>query len=432
MERVIYDNLIKWKENKYRKPLILNGARQVGKTWILKHFGKNEYSSMAYINCDNNPLLKDLFYNFDVERLIRSFSAITNIQIEKEKTLIILDEIQECPLGLTALKYFCENAPEYHIAVAGSLLGVHVHHGTGFPVGKVDQLNMYPMSFREFLMAMDQNVLLENLQSHQWKELSYLRDLLIDLLRQYYYVGGMPEVVNHYVQEQNLEEVRQLQNQILEGYKDDFSKHIPKTALPKVNLVWNSIPAQLTKENKKFIFGLLKKGGRAKEFEDAIRWLEEAGLIYKVNRVSKLNMPLKFYEEFGSFKLYVLDLGLLGALTEAPAKQVLIGNNIFTEYKGAFAEQYVAQQLIAQGIKPYYYTNKNSTNEIDFVIQTEKIHLIEVKAEENLKSKSLKSVLEDHEELEGWRFSMSPYRELAKITDIPLYLVEDWLSAWKF
>lgn len=428
MRRVIYDDLIQWKENKYRKPLILNGARQVGKTWILKHFGKNEYSSVAYINCDNNPLLKDLFYNFDIERLIRSFSAITNIRIEKEKTLIILDEIQEYPLGLTALKYFYENAPEYHIAVAGSLLGVHVHHGTGFPVGKVDQLNMYPMSFHEFLMAMDQNVLLENLQSHQWKELSSLRDVLIDLLRQYYYVGGMPEVVNHYVQEQDLEEVRHLQNQILEGYKNDFSKHIPSTILPKVNLVWNSIPAQLAKENKKFIFGLLKKGGRAKEFEDAIRWLEDAGLIYKVNRVSKLSMPLKFYEEFGSFKLYVLDLGLLGALTEAPADQVLIGNNIFAEYKGAFTEQYVAQQLVAQGIKPYYYTNKNSTNEIDFVIQTEKIHLIEVKAEENLKSKSLKSVLEEHEELEGWRFSMSPYRELTKITNVPLYLIEDWLS----
>lgn len=428
MRRVIYDDLIQWKENKYRKPLILNGARQVGKTWILKHFGKNEYSSVAYINCDNNPLLKDLFYNFDIERLIRSFSAITNIRIEKEKTLIILDEIQECPLGLTALKYFYENAPEYHIAVAGSLLGVHVHHGTGFPVGKVDQLNMYPMSFHEFLMAMDQNVLLENLQSHQWKELSSLRDVLIDLLRQYYYVGGMPEVVNHYVQEQDLEEVRHLQNQILEGYKNDFSKHIPSTILPKVNLVWNSIPAQLAKENKKFIFGLLKKGGRAKEFEDAIRWLEDAGLIYKVNRVSKLSMPLKFYEEFGSFKLYVLDLGLLGALTEAPADQVLIGNNIFAEYKGAFTEQYVAQQLVAQGIKPYYYTNKNSTNEIDFVIQTEKIHLIEVKAEENLKSKSLKSVLEEYEELEGWRFSMSPYRELTRITNVPLYLIEDWLS----
>lgn len=428
MRRVIYDDLIQWKENKYRKPLILNGARQVGKTWILKHFGKNEYSSVAYINCDNNPLLKDLFYNFDIERLIRSFSAITNIRIEKEKTLIILDEIQEYPLGLTALKYFYENAPEYHIAVAGSLLGVHVHHGTGFPVGKVDQLNMYPMSFHEFLMAMDQNVLLENLQSHQWKELSSLRDVLIDLLRQYYYVGGMPEVVNHYVQEQDLEEVRHLQNQILEGYKNDFSKHIPSTILPKVNLVWNSIPAQLAKENKKFIFGLLKKGGRAKEFEDAIRWLEDAGLIYKVNRVSKLSMPLKFYEEFGSFKLYVLDLGLLGALTEAPADQVLIGNNIFAEYKGAFTEQYVAQQLVAQGIKPYYYTNKNSTNEIDFVIQTEKIHLIEVKAEENLKSKSLKSVLEEHEELEGWRFSMSSYRELTRITNVPLYLIEDWLS----
>lgn len=427
MRRVIYDDLIQWKENKYRKPLILNGARQVGKTWILKHFGKNEYSSVAYINCDNNPLLKDLFYNFDIERLIRSFSAITNIRIEKEKTLIILDEIQECPLGLTALKYFYENAPEYHIAVAGSLLGVHVHHGTGFPVGKVDQLNMYPMSFHEFLMAMDQNVLLENLQSHQWKELSSLRDVLIDLLRQYYYVGGMPEVVNHYVQEQDLEEVRHLQNQILEGYKNDFSKHIPSTILPKVNLVWNSIPAQLAKENKKFIFGLLKKGGRAKEFEDAIRWLEDAGLIYKVNRVSKLSIPLKFYEEFGSFKLYVLDLGLLGALTEAPADQVLIGNNIFAEYKGAFTEQYVAQQLVAQGIKPYYYTNKNSTNEIDFVIQTEKIHLIEIKAEENLKSKSLKSVLEEHEELEGWRFSMSPYRELTRIMNVPLYLMEDWL-----
>lgn len=429
MYRKIYEELVAWKQKKYRKPLVLNGARQVGKTWILKEFGNKEYESIAYINCDNNPLLKDIFYDFDMERLIRSFSAITNVRIEKEKTLIILDEIQECPLGLTSLKYFCENAPKYPIVVAGSLLGIHVHQGTGFPVGKVDQIHMYPMSFEEFLLAMDQTILCETIQRRQWEELSSMADLLIDLLRQYYYVGGMPEVVSRYIEEHDIEQVRLLQYQILDGYKNDFSKHVPKNLLPKVDLVWNSIPAQLARENKKFIFGILKSGGRAKEFEDAIQWLIDAGLVYKVNRVSKLCEPLHFYEDFNSFKLFILDLGLLGALTQTPAKEVLIGSHVFEEYKGAFTEQYVAQQLVFRRIKPYYYTNKNSTNEIDFVIQMDQIHLIEVKAEENLKSKSLQTVLNEHQNMDGWRFSMSKYRERNRIINIPLYLIQEWLKA---
>ena len=395
MYRYIYNDLVEWKNSSYRKPLILNGARQTGKTWILNEFGKKEYKNVVYINCDNNNEMKEMFYDFDVNRLILSFSALTNTRIEKENTLIILDEIQECPLGLTALKYFQEEASEYHIVVAGSLLGITLHQSTGFPVGKVDQLT------------------------------------LKNYLRQYYYVGGMPEVVKYYAQTKEIFHVREIQNRILLNYRQDFSKHIPGSLLTKVNLVWDSVPAQLAKENKKFIYGMLKKGGRAKEFEDAIQWLVDAGLVFRVNRINKVCMPLKFYEEFNAFKLYLLDLGLLGAMVDAPAKNILIGDNVFKEYKGAFTEQYVAQQIVACNVTPKYYNNENSTNEIDFVVQLGNVYPIEVKAEENLKSKSMNTLLNENEDMEGWKFSMSSYRTFKQIINIPLYDVDEWILMYK-
>ena len=355
MKRTIYDSLLEWKNKKNRKPLILYGARQTGKTWILKEFGKNEYQNVAYINCDNNPILSGSFFDFDTERLIRTFSAVTNEVIRKEETLIILDEIQEIPLALTSLKYFQENAPEYHIVVAGSLLGISVHAGTGFPVGKVDEMTLYPMSFTEFLMANGKDMLISYIKSHDWMRDSGLNSLFQEQLRQYYYTGGMPEVVQYYVETQNLIETRNIQKRILRDYEQDFSKHIPASQLAKVRMVYHSIPAQIAKENKKFIFSALKKGARAKEFEDAIQWLVNAGLVYKVNRVKKIDYPLKHYEDFDGFKLFVSDLGLLGAMNDTPASQVLIGDSIFAEYKGSFTEQYICQEIMSAGCTPYYY-----------------------------------------------------------------------------
>ena len=429
MKRTIYDSFLEWKNKKNRKPLILYGARQTGKTWILKEFGKNEYQNVAYINCDNNPILSGSFFDFDTERLIRTFSAVTNEVIRKEETLIILDEIQEIPLVLTSLKYFQENAPEYHIVVAGSLLGISVHAGTGFPVGKVDEMTLYPMSFTEFLMANGKDMLISYIKSHDWMQDSGLNSLFQEQLRQYYYTGGMPEVVQYYVETQNLIETRNIQKRILRDYEQDFSKHIPASQLAKVRMVYHSIPAQIAKENKKFIFSALKKGARAKEFEDAIQWLVNAGLVYKVNRVKKIDDPLKHYEDFDGFKLFVSDLGLLGAMNDTPASQVLIGDSIFTEYKGSFTEQYICQEIMSAGCTPYYYSNDNSTMKIDFVIQKERIYPIEVKAEENLKSKSLRTVLDSNTNLFGWRFSMSGYREQDRMVNVPLYYAQEWMKS---
>lgn len=431
MYRTLYKDLLEWKDSNDRKPLVLFGARQTGKTWLLKEFGTNEYSNVAYINCDNNPVMGNAFIDYDTERLIRVFSAVSNERIEKDKTLIVLDEVQEIPAALTSLKYFCEQEPEYHIAVAGSLLGLSVHSGSGYPVGKTDELIIYPMSFKEFMMAGGYDVLLNNLETHEWDEMNTYKDKFIEFLRQYYFTGGMPEVVEYYFRTKDIHGTRNIQNRILNDYDQDFSKHIPAATLAKVRLVYNSIPSQLAKENKKFIYGAIKKGGRAKEFEDAIQWLVNAGLIYRVARIKKIEMPVKFYEEYESFKLFLSDLGLLGAMSNVPASQILVGDNVFSEYKGAFTEQYVAQQIKTEGIVPYYYTNANSTMEIDFVIQKEEVHPIEVKAEENLRSKSLKTVIENNPELTGWRFSMSGYRNQDWLINIPLPLIQEWIKAAK-
>lgn len=429
MERSIYSSLKKWKDSPTRKPLILQGARQVGKTYILKEFGAREYSEVVYINCDDNNDMQNMFVDYDVDRIIRSLSAISGISIKPSTTLLILDEIQEVGRGLASLKYFCEKAPEYHVAVAGSLLGITLHEGTSFPVGKVDMLYMYPMDFEEFLLAMGKEQLVELLRNNSWAALTPLRGMLTELLRQYYFVGGMPEAVKAYVERGDIWEVRSIHSKIIDAYRNDMSKHVPKQQVQRINMVWNSIPSQLARDNKKFIYGALRKGARANDFEIAIQWLVDSGLVHKVHRISKPVVPLKFYEDMASFKLFLLDCGLLGALSETPPEQILIGDNVFEEYKGAFTENYVLQQLKSlPRTFIYYYSNDNSTLEIDFVVQHE-AHVIpiEVKAEENLRAKSLRQFVTDNSGLHGVRFSMSDYREQDWLTNVPL-----WAVRWAF
>lgn len=429
MERSIYSSLKKWKDSPTRKPLILQGARQVGKTYILKEFGAREYSEVVYINCDDNNDMQNMFVDYDVDRIIRSLSAISGVSIKPSTTLLILDEIQEVERGLASLKYFCEKAPEYHVAVAGSLLGITLHEGTSFPVGKVDMLYMYPMDFEEFLLAMGKEQLVELLRSNSWAALTPLRGMLTELLRQYYFVGGMPEAVKTYVERGDIWEVRSIHSKIIDAYRNDMSKHVPKQQVQRINMVWNSIPSQLARDNKKFIYGALRKGARANDFEIAIQWLVDSGLVHKVHRISKPVVPLKFYEDMASFKLFLLDCGLLGALSETPPEQILIGDNVFEEYKGAFTENYVLQQLKSlPRTFVYYYSNDNSTLEIDFVVQHE-AHVIpiEVKAEENLRAKSLRQFVTDNLGLHGVRFSMSDYREQDWLTNVPL-----WAVRWAF
>ena len=429
MERSIYSNLKKWKESLTRKPLILQGARQVGKTYILKEFGAREYSEVVYINCDDNNDMQNMFVDYDVDRIIRSLSAISGVSIKPSTTLLIIDEIQEVERGLASLKYFCEKAPEYHVAVAGSLLGITLHEGTSFPVGKVDMLYMYPMDFEEFLLAMGKEQLVELLRSNSWAALTPLRGMLTELLRQYYFVGGMPEAVKAYVERGDIWEVRSIHSKIIYAYRNDMSKHAPKQQVQRINMVWNSIPSQLARDNKKFIYGALRKGARANDFEIAIQWLVDSGLVHKVHRISKPVVPLKFYEDMSSFKLFLLDCGLLGALSETPPEQILIGDNVFEEYKGAFTENYVLQQLKSlPRTFVYYYSNDNSTLEIDFVVQHD-THIIpiEVKAEENLRAKSLRQFVTDNPGLHGVRFSMSDYREQDWLTNVPL-----WAVKWAF
>lgn len=423
MKRNILTDLIKWKESYSRKPLILNGARQVGKTYILQEFGRLCYNNVAYFNCDRNKTLNNIFeQDYDTSRIVRSLSALTGFHIEQGKTLIIFDEIQENPIILNSMKYFCENAPEYHIAVAGSLLGISLHDNVSFPVGKVDMLKMYPMTFDEFLLAIGKDKYVELLRSGDKEIIDTLSIQLIDCLRQYYYVGGMPAVVQEYATSGNLQTVRTIQKQILFDYRRDFSKHAPNLEVPRINVVWDSIPAQLAKENRKFIYGIIKKGARASEFEKAIQWLIDAGLVYRVNRATAPIMPLKFYEDLSAFKLFILDVGLMGAMTDTPAEAIIIGDNIFREYKGAFTELFVYTQLVQFNIPIYYHSSNDSRVEIDFLAQIgTKIIPIEVKAEVNVKSKSLRTYIDKHTKLKGLRLSMQPYSDQGWMENIPLY-----------
>ena len=426
MRRKIYTSLLKWKLSPDRKPLVLEGARQVGKTYILNEFGKAEYDNLIYINCDNNAFMKTLFeQDFDMERILRAISAYSFQSIVPGKTIIFIDEIQESPKALNALKYFYEEAREQHVVVAGSLLGITNREGESYPVGKVDILKLYPMSFEEFLWAKGADNVCDLINEQKWEVIYPLDTMLQDLLRQYFYVGGMPEAVYSFITDNDVPEVRKIQKSILKTYERDFAKHAGDET-QRIRVVWNSIPSQLAKENKKFIYGAVKKGARAKDFEKAIQWLVDAGLVNKLTRCLNPTMPLSFYEDADSFKLYLLDVGLLGALSDAPARLMLVDNSVFVEFKGAFAENYVLQQLLSVADMPIYYCSKdNSSQEIDFLVQTdERVIPIEVKAEVNVKSKSLHGfVTSDHAEkhLKGLRFSMLPYIDQGWMENVPLY-----------
>jgi uncharacterized protein len=426
MERLVLQKLIEWKNKTDRKPLILNGMRQVGKTWLLNEFAKRYYKKEAYVVCRKNDLARQIFtQDFNVDRILRGLRALTRVDITPGDTLIVLDEVQDIPEAIESLKYFCEEAPEYHIAVAGSMLGISLHENVSYPVGKVNEINIYPMNFDEFLMAKGELEAYKLLRSRDFTTINMLHDKYIDLLRQYYYVGGMPEVVAKYVDTNALKEVRRIQLEILHGYELDFSKHAPKDQVQRIHLVWESIPSQLFKASKKFIYGALRNGARANDFEIAIQWLISAGLIYKVPRCKKLALPLNVYEDFSAFKLYAADLGLLGAMVNTDPAQVLVKNDIFSEYKGGMTEQYVLQQMKSRGVAPiYYYKSDNSRLELDFVIQRDASLLpIEVKAESNVRANSLSLLLKSTPELYAERYSMLPYRIQGQLTCIPLYAV---------
>lgn len=426
MKRLALQQLIDWKNKSDRKPLILNGARQVGKTWLLHEFARLEYKKEAYVICRKNELARQLFsQDFNVERILRGLRAITSVDITPADTLIILDEVQDIPEALEALKYFKEEAPEYHIAVAGSLLGISLHSDVSFPVGKINVINMYPLNFEEFLMAKGEEEACKLLATRDFATINLLHEKFTDLLREYYYVGGMPEAVLKYVETGALQEVRNIQLEILQGYDLDFSKHAPRKQVPRIRMVWNSIPSQLFKENKKYIYGALRKGARANDFELAIQWLNNSGLIYKVPRCTKPELPLPVYEDLSAFKLYMLDIGLMGAMVNAAPAQVLLKNDIFKEYKGGMTEQYVLQQMKSKGIAPIYYHNTNDSRlELDFIIQRGgEMIPIEVKAEGNVRANSLTALLTRNPQLHALRYSMLPYKQQGNLTNIPLYAV---------
>lgn len=429
MKREIYARLVEWKSRRNHKSLVVDGARQVGKTHIIKEFGKEEYANCAYVNLDKDNVAKSIFEpDHDVERIIRTLSAHTDEDIKPERTLIIIDEIQESAAALGCLKYFKEDAPEYDVVVAGSLLGVSIHQNHSFPVGMVEILPMFPMSFHEFLTATGNEQLVKLLLDCDWNIINTLSEKYIDLLRQYYYVGGMPEAVKAYVEGEGLQAVRRIQKEILAGYRKDFSKHAPKKEVPRIEMVWDSLPSHLAKENKKFIYGAVRKGSRAKDFEVAITWLKDAGLIYKIHRVSKVEMPLKFYEDFDVFKIFPLDVGLFGAMTDVPASQMLVGDNCFTEFKGAFAECYVNEQLARMQVPTYYFSANDTEVEIDFAVQTEnRVIPIEVKSEDSVRSKSMRTYIQQHPSLKGLRFSMKNYVDQDWMENVGLYAVEGFI-----
>lgn len=425
MKRNAIKELYEWKEYNDRKPLVILGARQVGKTWLMKEFGKEAYKKCAYVNFEDNDDLRGLFeHDFDIQRIIANLQWATDVTID-EDTLIILDEIQEAPRGITALKYFQEKAPQYHVIAAGSLLGIAMHKNDSFPVGKVDFMHLYPLSFYEFLNAIGEKKMVDLLQAKDWTMLTMVRAKFEERLRQYYFVGGMPAAVLAFVNDGDLNKVRTIQKSIIEAYERDFSKHAPAIEVPRIRMVWHSIPSQLSKENRKFIYGMIKEGARAKDFELAIEWLKDAGLIYKVNRCKKAQLPLAAYEDFSAFKMFLSDIGLMGAMSNIPVQSLLNGNMLFSDFKGALTEQFVLQQMKTnQSLSIYYWSADNSRGEIDFLVQQEeKVIPIEVKAEENLQAKSLRMFVERNPGLKGCRFSMSPYREQDWLVNYPLYSV---------
>lgn len=428
MYRIAIEKLYKWKSSAHRKPLIIEGARQVGKTWLMKEFGKKAYEDTVYINFDSNSRMSELFASdLDTDRLIMGLEIYAGRKINPDSTLLIFDEIQEVPRALASLKYFYENAPQYHIICAGSLLGIALHEGTSFPVGKVDFLKLYPLSFSEFLMAVGKDSFAELLKKRDYQMITIFKETYIDALKHYYFIGGMPEAVQNFAENKDFNEVRAIQKRILAAYEQDFSKHAPNEIVPKIRMLWNSIPSQLAKENKKFIYGLVREGGRAREYETAIMWLCDCGLVYKVNRISNAGIPLKAYEDLKAFKLFAVDVGLLGCMTGLRQRTILNGDDLFVEFKGALTEQYVSQQLkTLEDLGIYYYTNDRGTCEIDFVVETnEKIVPLEVKAETNLKAKSLKIYRERFNPELSVRTSMADYKKENWLLNLPLYAIEN-------
>ena len=431
MYRIAIEKLYRWKESRRRKPLIIQGARQVGKTWLMKEFGRSAYRDMIYINFDSNSRMAELFASdLNTDRLIMGIELYAGKKIDPDSTLLIFDEVQEVPRALSSLKYFYENAPQYHIICAGSLLGIALHEGTSFPVGKVDFLELYPLSFREFLMAVTGIQFAKLLDSQDYKMITSFKQTYIEALKQYYFIGGMPEAVKNFTEERDFYEVREVQKRILAAYEQDFSKHAPLEIVPKIRMVWNSIPSQLAKENKKFLYGLVREGGRAKEYETAIMWLCDCGLVYKIERVKGGGIPLKAYVDQKAFKLFVVDVGLLGCMTGLSPKILLDGNDLFTEFKGALTEQYVCQQLkTLENLSIYYYTNDRGSCEVDFVVDTgERTVPVEVKAEVNLKAKSLKTYYEKYQPEISIRTSMADYRPEEWLMNLPLYAIEEICS----
>ena len=427
MYRTAIEKLLKWKQNKHRKPMIIEGARQVGKTWLMKEFGQQAYADTVYINFDSNFRMAELFASdLDTERLIMGLELYAGHKIDPDNTLLIFDEVQEVPRALSSLKYFYENAPQYHIVCAGSLLGSALHQGTSFPVGKVDFMNLYPLSFREFLMANGQERFAELIDKRDFQMITSFKLTYIDALKHYYYVGGMPEAVQSFAENKDFNEVREIQRRILMAYEQDFSKHAPNEIVPRLRMIWNSIPSQLAKENKKFIYGLVREGARAKDYEAAIMWLSDCGLVHKISRVNTAGIPLRAYEDLKAFKLFVVDVGLLGCMAGLRQHTLLDGNDLFVEFKGALTEQYVCQQLKnIEDLDIYYYTNDRGSCEIDFVVDTGgKIIPVEVKAEVNLRAKSLKSYQEKFSPEISVRTSMADYKKEEWLVNLPLYAID--------
>lgn len=427
MYRIAMEQLLKWKSNTRRKPLIIEGARQVGKTWLMKEFGKQAYDSTVYINFDSNSQMSALFAaDLDVKRLIFGLELYSGQKIDPDHTLLIFDEVQEVPRALSSLKYFCENAPQYHIICAGSLLGIALHEGTSFPVGKVDFLKLYPLSFKEFLMATGKERYAELLNSGDFSLITSFKQTYIDALKYYYFVGGMPEAVQCFAEDGDFAEVRVIQKRILAAYEQDFSKHAPNEIVPKIRMLWNSIPSQLAKENKKFLYGLVREGGRAKEYETAIMWLIDCGLVHKVSRVNAAGIPLKAYEDLKAFKLFIVDVGLLSCMVGLNSRTILDGNALFVEFKGALTEQYVCQQLkTVEDLGLYYYTNDRGSCEVDFIVDTSsQIIPVEVKAEINLRAKSLRTYCEKYKPEIAVRTSMADFKKEDWLINLPLYAID--------
>lgn len=428
MYRYAIEELYKWKTKIHRKPLIIEGARQVGKTWLMKEFGEKAYDDTIYINFDSNTQMQELFsVDLNTERLILGLELFAGKKIKPENTLLIFDEVQEVPKALSSLKYFCENAPQYSIVCAGSLLGIALHQGTSFPVGKVDILKLYPLSFKEFMIANGNQRFVDLINKQEFSMVNSFKQTYIDMLKLYYFVGGMPEAVLLFSENKDFNEVRDIQKRILDAYEQDFSKHAPNEIVPKIRMVWNSIPSQLAKENKKFIYGLIREGARAKDYETAILWLSDCGLVHKVSRITAPALPLKAYEDLKAFKLFLVDVGLLGCMTGLRQRTLLDGNDLFKEFKGTLTEQYVMQQLAAMsGISTYYYTNDRNSSEIDFVIDNgDQVIPIEVKAEVNLKAKSLKAYQDKFHPKISIRTAMTDYNKEEWLINLPLFAINE-------